>query len=186
MTDLQIRILFLILGLSITTFWTLTSPYEWKKFLFAVTANRIRSGITFITVWVIFQSALPFELKFPSFRFDQTLTTIGIAIGVIGVLFACWAKYTMKTSWGVPAQHDPDKQRTLVTKGPFAFSRNPIYVGLLLYLLGFEIARKSMLIIMVVPAFVLVHRAVIIEEKLLTKIFGDEYIKYQKRAPRYL
>lgn len=182
MSELQIRLLFLILSICISIFWTLTNPNKFKNLLQGLKLDKSKSGIVFIVYLVICQSVLPLEWKLP---LSDQFTVIGIVTGITGVIFACWAKLTMRSSWGVFAQHDPKKQTKLVTIGPFSISRNPIYVGLLLYLLGFELALGSYFILLVIPAFWLVQRAVRIEENLLTAIFGKEYEKYKRKVPKY-
>lgn len=111
---------------------------------------------------------------------------IGLLLFFLGVTLASWAKRTMQKNWGEPGQHDITRQNTLVTAGPFTFSRNPIYVGLLLVYLGFEFTLGSWLAVGTIPLAIIIHRAVNKEETLLTKHFGATYRAYKKRVPRYV
>ncbi len=78
----------------------------------------------------------------------------------------------------------PDK---LVTTGPYAVSRNPMYLGHLLFLAGLALATGSP-----IAAAGLVYqwrrlgRRVGIDEERIEKIFGDEYREYTKRVPRWV
>ena len=75
----------------------------------------------------------------------------------------------------------------LVTSGPYALSRNPMYLGHLLFLAGLAIATGSRIAAaaLVWQAYRLSDRVAIDEER-LEGIFGDEYRDYLGRVPRWL
>jgi protein-S-isoprenylcysteine O-methyltransferase Ste14 len=77
---------------------------------------------------------------------------------------------------------------TLITSGPFRFSRNPIYVGLVLVLLGFAILLGSLTPFVVVPMFaILIDRVFIVrEERMLSEAFPDDYEDYCRRVRRWI
>ncbi|WP_347332394.1 methyltransferase family protein [Marinimicrobium locisalis] len=81
---------------------------------------------------------------------------------------------------------DPDKRQTLLTQGPFARSRNPLFLGIMLGQLGLFLALPSIftLICFVAGVFVIVRQA-LREEKALETLFGSEYLNYQKEVPRW-
>ena len=89
--------------------------------------ERIMSCATVLTA--IFDIGSIFLVKqFPA----KEIRMIGIAIGVIGVIFFALATITMKTSWRVGI---PEEKTTLITNGIYQWSRNPAFVGFdLLYL----------------------------------------------------
>ena len=76
----------------------------------------------------------------------------------------------------------------IVSTGPFAFSRNPIYVGALLGLIGFALAANSLwfLVALVVIFFVLEFGVVAREEAYLTRKFGQTYLDYKSKVRRWL
>ncbi len=78
----------------------------------------------------------------------------------------------------------PDK---LVTTGPYAVSRNPMYLGHLLFSAGVALATGSPI---AVAGFVYewrrFGRRVRIDEERIEKVFGDEYREYVKRVPRWV
>ena len=78
----------------------------------------------------------------------------------------------------------PDR---LVTTGPYALSRNPMYLGHLRFLAGLGRATGSPFAAgaLVWQAFRLSDRVAIDEER-LERIFGDEYREYRRRVPRWL
>jgi protein-S-isoprenylcysteine O-methyltransferase Ste14 len=76
----------------------------------------------------------------------------------------------------------------LVTDGPFAFTRNPMYLGLLLCLAGWALLLGSTTPWLVVPIFfaLLHHRFVLREEPFMAARYGAAYAAYRARVRRWL
>ena len=84
---------------------------------------------------------------------------------------------------------DPRQPTTaLVTSGPYAFSRNPIYLSMALFAVGIGIlANELWIILTLIPVLGIIHIGVILrEEKYLTKKFGEEYARYKARVRRWM
>jgi protein-S-isoprenylcysteine O-methyltransferase Ste14 len=99
---------------------------------------------------------------------------------------AIWASVTFRRH-NTPV--DPlGKVATIVTAGPFRFSRNPMYVTLLLSYIGGILAfRLAWSAILLVPVFLLLQYVVIVrEERHLQAVFGQQYTDYQRRVRRWL
>lgn len=77
---------------------------------------------------------------------------------------------------------------TLVTTGPYAFSRNPMYLMLVVTLVGLALWLRSATPPFVIPVFILVMNRVIIapEEQRLAAHFGEEYRAYCRRVRRWI
>jgi protein-S-isoprenylcysteine O-methyltransferase Ste14 len=74
---------------------------------------------------------------------------------------------------------------TIVDTGPYRFTRNPIYLGMVLGLIGLAIALKSLWTL--VPfALVIRYGVVAREEAYLERKFGDVYRRYRARVRRWL
>ena len=75
---------------------------------------------------------------------------------------------------------------TLTDAGPYQWGRNPQYVGLILFLLGFALFDWShwRLAPLVVQAINL-HLLVLVEEEHLRRVFGEPYIEFCRKTPRY-
>jgi protein-S-isoprenylcysteine O-methyltransferase Ste14 len=75
----------------------------------------------------------------------------------------------------------------LGTTGMFTWTRNPMYVGGSLALLGIAIGfALDWVILLLVASLPLIHYGIILrEERYLERKFGDEYRRYKKRVPRY-
>ena len=76
----------------------------------------------------------------------------------------------------------------LVESGPFRYTRNPMYLGLALVLIGVAAMQGSLTPWLVVPVFMFLiqHSFIQPEEALLEKIFGDDFRAYCRRVRRWL
>jgi protein-S-isoprenylcysteine O-methyltransferase Ste14 len=77
---------------------------------------------------------------------------------------------------------------TLVIRGPYRFTRNPMYGGLTLIYLGVAGTRNEIWPVIVLPLLLAYINFLVIpvEEKNLRGVFGDEYQKYGERVGRWL
>lgn len=100
---------------------------------------------------------------------------IGLPIAVFGLLLRGWAGGHLA------------KDQQLATSGPYAYLRNPLYVGTLTVAAGLVIASKNIwLVCLFAAAFLLVYLpAVELEEQHLREIFPD-YAEYARRVSRFL
>jgi protein-S-isoprenylcysteine O-methyltransferase Ste14 len=78
--------------------------------------------------------------------------------------------------------------RQLVTSGIYRFTRNPIYLGFLLMVIGFPLNSGFYSGILVAPFFVVTMKRLVIEkeEAYLEKKFRDVYTSYKSRVRRWL
>lgn len=91
--------------------------------------------------------------------------------------------WSWEAAWQVDLEH-PDR---LVTGGPYAVSRNPMYVGWALLHLGAGVVRGSGWIVAALPAAAAqVHRGVLGEERALGDMFAEQFGPYRAAVPRYL
>jgi protein-S-isoprenylcysteine O-methyltransferase Ste14 len=76
----------------------------------------------------------------------------------------------------------------LVTSGPFRFSRNPIYLGMVVFLAGLGMLLGSLTPLLIVPAFVLLidRRFIRAEEIMLARTFSADYDQYRQRVRRWM
>jgi protein-S-isoprenylcysteine O-methyltransferase Ste14 len=76
----------------------------------------------------------------------------------------------------------------LVTSGPFGFSRNPMYLGLVIWLLGFAVLLGSIVVfIFPVLVFLLAQFLLIpIEERRMEQTFCEQFIEYKQRVRRWV
>ncbi|MCK4575396.1 isoprenylcysteine carboxylmethyltransferase family protein, partial [candidate division WOR-3 bacterium] len=81
-----------------------------------------------------------------------------------------------------------EKSSILILEGPFRFSRHPMYLGMVVGLLGVAIILGSLIAFLVPIAFLITMHIVFIrhEEKALEQTFGQEHWDYKKRVRCWL
>jgi protein-S-isoprenylcysteine O-methyltransferase Ste14 len=114
------------------------------------------------------------------------LRSAGLVVIALGVALAGWALVLMLRTRTDPRPDKPDQ--ALVRSGPFRASRNPIYLGSLVFAAGLALSWASLWgWLAVEAAFVLLDRLVVArEERYLRARFGDEYADYAARVRRWL
>ena len=82
----------------------------------------------------------------------------------------------------------PDSTSSLVISGIYKYTRNPMYLGFVLVLLGWAAFLSNLAALALLPAFVLyINRFQIIpEEHVLTSLFPDAYPAYRARVRRWI
>jgi len=115
------------------------------------------------------------------------LTYSAIPFWLVGASIILWCFWTFTFyGQGTPAPIDPPKK--LVAIGLYRYVRNPIYIGVLLILIG-HVAwfGRINLLIYLLTAFLAFHLFVLLyEEPTLKKKFGKQYEAYFKKVPRWL
>jgi protein-S-isoprenylcysteine O-methyltransferase Ste14 len=82
---------------------------------------------------------------------------------------------------------EPERASVLVTTGPYARTRNPMYVGLAGLLVAHAVVRASWTALVPVGVFVVIDRRQIApEEAALLRLFGAEFEAYRSAVPRWL
>lgn len=110
----------------------------------------------------------------------------GVALGVVALALGLWAVVTMRSAG---TNVDPTRESTtIVTAGPFRYTRNPIYVGLDLLFVGVTLALNDWWgLVVLVPLVVVMHVGVIRrEERYLEQKFGGDYLRYKYDVARYV
>lgn len=115
----------------------------------------------------------------------QALRWLGLVLAVAGVALHLRALLEMGASWRFTI--DRERAGELVTHGVFAWTRNPVYLALVLVGLGVSLALGSALLVLLACAapFYLVY-LVRREERFLMAHYGEAYERYCRRVPRWL
>ena len=121
----------------------------------------------------------------PFFKLDG-VRIIGVIImfSAIAVGFYCgYLFYKHKT-----AIHPFDDSSALIASWPYSMSRNPIYLMMVLFLIGFALALEELLCLALVPVFVYwIHvRFVLQEEIMLEQTFSEKYLDYKRKVRRWI
>ena len=110
----------------------------------------------------------------------------GLAFWTVGWLIASWAIFTLGHFFGSTVRVLSD--HTVVQNGPYRFVRHPMHSGELLAFIGLGLAFQSLaalLFSVASYAVILVYR-IPVEERLLTRELGDDYVQYMKRTKRLI
>ncbi len=140
-------------------------------------------------IWVLISLAVMATLHvyFPGGQLiPEPYNLCGIALVVIGMSLIVWPALMF---WRARTTIRPfHESSALVTSGPFRGSRNPIYVGMVLGLIGAAILFGSLTPPLVVPVFtLLIDRVFIVpEERMLSAKFAGEYDRYCQRVRRWI
>ena len=130
--------------------------------------------------------ALHWLVPVPFLRTDLPAIWLGAMVFVLALALAAWAIVTITGAGSNVPTNLPTT--SIVESGPYRFTRNPIYLGMFLGLIGLGIAFDNLwLPMMLVPfASVVRYGVVACEEAYLERKFGDAYRGYRSRVPRWL
>jgi len=119
---------------------------------------------------------LPQEVRWP-----------GIILMIFGVsiVLVCVITFIFRGK-GTPAAFDPPTE--FVASGPYAYVRNPMYIGGFILLAGFGLYHLSVsILVLLVALFFFFHFFVLfVEEPALKKLFGKSYLDYKKNVRRWI
>ena len=133
-------------------------------------------GLGFALDWLL--PVAPHLAASPRYWLALALAGVGIVIALGAVREFHKAKTNVR----------PHKPTTaIVTSGPYAYTRNPLYVVLALFHAAVAIAAGNAWALMILaPALLVVHHFVIArEERYLEAKFGTEYLDYKARVRRW-
>ncbi len=116
------------------------------------------------------------------------LHLIGWILIALGAFIDLWSLALFFSHRTTPNPLKPERSSHLVTSGMYRFSRNPMYLGLLLILLGWFFLLGSLTPFLMVPLFVVVlsHQQIIPEEQSMENNFGKEYRQYKESVRRWI
>ena len=127
---------------------------------------------------------------FPADIIPQPYNLVGLLLIPVGFLLIIWANYALLHigKIGLRNREPMQKPSNLVLAGPYRFSRNPLYLGCLLVLLGLVIVWSSVVTAFLTILVYIIFRYMFIkkEELILEDEFGDEYRNFKKQVRRWV
>ena len=106
---------------------------------------------------------------------------LGAAVTIAGLLFAVWARQHLGRNWSRSVTIKQDHE--LITTGPYAAVRHPIYTGVLTGFLGMAIAISQVRgFIVFVLVFLVFWLKLRMEEQWMRSQFGDVYVAYARQT----
>ena len=119
----------------------------------------------------------------PEVQLPDGIVVLGVGLTALGIALAMWAVITLGRHYDLVLEIHAGHQ--LVRRGPFRWTRHPVYTGLIVHFAGACLATGNLLlaagtVLVTIPAFVARARA---EERLLREEFGAEYDRYVDEVP---
>jgi protein-S-isoprenylcysteine O-methyltransferase Ste14 len=111
---------------------------------------------------------------------NTTILTLGLIICAAGIALAIWARVYLGRNWGMPMTQREHPE--LVTTGPYAYIRHPIYAGVILAAIGSTITIDVLWFIPLLIYCVYFFYSAPIEEKHMAERFPDTYPAYKNRT----
>ena len=111
---------------------------------------------------------------------------VALAVMVLGVGIRVWAAMTLGKYYTTTLMMSEGQK--VVTAGPYAFVRHPGYLGEIMIWTGFAVVSSNLVLFILLPAmFVAVYLyRISVEERMLVKELGDDYVRYRRRTRRLI
>jgi protein-S-isoprenylcysteine O-methyltransferase Ste14 len=136
----------------------------------------IHIAIVYVAKWII---PLPFVVPNGIRNIGFILLSTGVLLGAAAIMEFRRARTTVLPHGSVSS---------IVTSGVYRFTRNPIYLGFVLILIGLPLSTGTYWGIILAPVFIFCMNQFVIEyeEVYLEKKFGDVYTSYKSRVRRWI
>jgi protein-S-isoprenylcysteine O-methyltransferase Ste14 len=136
--------------------------------------------VIFLAVWLNNVLKIPSLFSFPFRTFGFALTAFGLFL----IAWCCWLQFMV--GQGTTGFSEPT--RKLVTCGPYGIVRNPMMCGQFLLFAGLGFFLDLGAMFLVLPILILATHGftVFVEEPDLRRRFGQEWVDYTERVPRWL
>jgi len=151
----------------------------------------ILRSIVYVPLFILLFGWIALNVRGFDRQIGVALPSWVISIGIIFMTFGGFLVLTCVAVFiiigkGTPAVFDPPTE--FVATGPYAYVRNPMYVGGFILLTGFGLYHTSIsIVILSVLLIGLFHLIVVfVEEPSLEKLFGKSYGEYKKRVNRWI
>lgn len=139
-------------------------------------------------VYVLLFAFMPklYHSFLPIHPFDNLTTKyFGLGLLALSLVWTVMAQVHMKNSWRIGI--DTETKTELITTGLFQFSRNPIFFGMIISLVGlFFTTANALTGLFLILGYVLIQIQIRLEEEFLTNQHGQKYIAYKQKVRRLI
>ncbi len=126
---------------------------------------------------------------FPQWSFDFAYArSVGQGFMLAGIAYLLWAGVLFKLRKTTVNPYKPQKTSLVVADGPYKFSRNPMYLGMLLVIIGAGFVLHNWVAVPIVCVFhaYMTRTQIMPEEAALVEKFGAEYTDYMAKVRRWI
>jgi protein-S-isoprenylcysteine O-methyltransferase Ste14 len=152
-----------------------------------ITQRKRTPAVTLLEIMMVLGAPILCHLLLPLARVVPGFWRfLGIIPMILGLLLAnSGAREFGKAKTGFQLQTGGS---LLVISGPFRYSRNPMYLGIVLWLIGLAVLLGSLIAFLFPLLFFVLANFLLIppEEKKLQQTFGEQFISYRKHVRRWL
>lgn len=168
----------IVIGVGWVAFWI-----YWIAASVGVKAGRTRwARFAYVRVAIILVVLLLLRLRVlkghRAVMHNPWLQGVGLAIFVLGLALAVWARIYIGRNWGMPMSEKADPE--LVTTGPYRTIRHPIYSGIILAMVGTTVAISLYWLIAVALLGAYFLYSAVMEERYMAGVFPDAYPRYKQ------
>ena len=142
--------------------------------------------LCFLTLFLLISFMIDQWLHLPSLTYMPWTLVAGLVLLIPGAILDIWTVVLFAMARGTPVPINPPQK--LVTSGPYAFSRNPMVLGLYLIFFAVGLLTGSFaLAIIFTPLLIIVMTIYVkkVEERTLELRFGKEYVDYKRKVGMY-
>jgi len=134
--------------------------------------------IVFVLIWILDSNILRISTFLNDFMLFEIRLILFIAFFITALTFIMLSHRVLFKS------HQPSN--SLITSGILRYVRNPMYFGILLIYVAFIFLSISLITIGVfIVIFLIYNWMVNFEEKILESMFGEQYLEYKKKVPKW-
>ena len=159
-----------------------------RSFIIVLVESTILSIILVAIIQIPIIMEFLLEILFPEnpvVIFPYNL--IGLLMLVLGFALIIWANYTLLRKITIEEREPFHTPSALVINGPFQFSRNPVYLSVIIMAFGLATLFGSLILFILPPIFFIIFHRFFIrwEEKKLEETFGEDYLEYKRHVRRW-
>ena len=116
---------------------------------------------------------------------NESLQYVGWGLLILSLIMVWLAQSNMRESWRIGI--DEENKTELITNGFFTFSRNPIFLGIMIANVGlFLVLPNAFTLLIVALSTTSINTQIRLEEAFLTKEHGEQYTSYRSKVNRWL
>jgi len=147
---------------------------------------KVLTGLLVVAVLIFSLSANAYNYLNPiGYLHPDWIKYTGLFLIHASLIWIIVAQYHMKQSWRIGI--DEKNKTELITTGFFSLSRNPIFLGMILSLLGiFLIIPNSLTFFIAATSYIIIQIQIRLEEEHLLKQHGSVYTKYKRTVRRLI
>lgn len=116
---------------------------------------------------------------------NESLQYVGWGLLILSLIMVWLAQSNMRESWRIGI--DEENKTELITSGFFAFSRNPIFLGIMIANVGlFLVLPNAFTLLIIALSTTSINTQIRLEEEFLTTEHGKQYITYKSKVNRWI